>query len=575
MSGQADRIRVINGDRCDGSGRAVPRWTPSARREQATDRPDCHPLRAVDQAAGRSHRSAAAASMRAHLLALHEGTRGKITIARKSAAGEWRQEATGLTELIDRIPSLAGQPDVYVSMNRFWGSRRTDRIATCSALYCDLDYYNSKHAHLMPEQARYLALEKLRVANKPPPTLTVSSGRGLTMVWLHSEIPPAALSRWNRCQESIFETLSELGADSCARDATRVFRLAGTVNSKSGREVRLLDIGDRTWNFDSLAYELLPRTRQELVAERKQRKVPQDAKRKKPVVRHTATSLWRNRLRELKLLAGLRWPQGIPPGHRDTWLFIASVALSWLVPPAALDQHIVALARHYCPAWSGSSTLSRMISVRSRAVDAANGGKREWKGKDVDPRYRLTSREIIRQLSITQEEMKQLELRMLVNPARRQELASERRRTARRRKGVLPRDRYEAAAAERSARAHLYREEGLSWAEVGRKLGLSADAARKCASRYREMEQPDRSVTVYGGEASADRSCPNIRLESRSDALLEVTTSSTIGRNAGPTITTVPSEFQWTTRGPQFLEAVFHERRRELKDPGQLRPVSK
>ena len=510
--------------------------------------------------------------MLAHVAALHQGGNGKIALARKLPCGGWQQESVAYPSLVERIPSLIGQRDVYVSMNRFWGSRRMDRITTCSALYCDLDYYNSKHAHLTPEQIRYLALVKLHDANKPPPTLTVFSGRGLTMVWLHSEIPPAALSRWNKCQESIFETLSELGADPCARDATRVFRLAGTVNSKSGREVRLLDINDSTWDFDTLADELLPRSRQELTEERMRRQVPQAARRKKPVVRHTARSLWQNRLKELKQLADQRWPQGIPSGHRDTWLFIASVAQSWLVPSDALDQRIVSLARHYCPAWSGSSTLSRMVSVRSRADDAAKGRTREWKGKNVDSRYRMTSREIIRRLSITQEEMKQLDLRMLVDPARRQELASERRRRVRRQKGVVPRDRYEAAAAERSARAHVYREEGLSWAEVGRKLGVSADAARKCASRYRVMEQPDRSVTVYGGEALSDLSCLAILMGAPSAPLPQATKGSTIGQLPGPTITTFPTGIQWTPVCAQSSMAVHHRRRRELQIQGRLLP---
>ncbi len=448
--------------------------------------------------------------MLAHVAALHQGGRGKVAFARKLPCGVWQEEAVACADLVERIPSLIGQGDVYVGMNRFWGPRRMDRLATCSALYCDLDYHNTEHAYLTPEQAGFLALVKLHDANKPPPTLTVSSGRGLTLVWLHSEIPPAALPRWNRCQDSIFETLSELGADPRARDATRVFRLAGTVNSKSGSEVRLMDIKDSKWDFDTLADELLPRSRLGLAEERAKRQMPQAGRRERPVVRHTAGSLWQNRLEELKQLADQRWPQGIPSGHRDTWLFIASVALSWLVPAHLLEQHVIELARHYCPAWSARMTRSCMGSILRRARRSGNGERLKWKGRDIDPRYRLTTSEIIRLLAITPDEMRGLDFRSLVDADRRRTLASTSRRMKRRAGGSIDRNTYQTRSESRCAEARHLRASGLSWSEVGGRIGISADAARKRASRYPVTADPDRSVMVYSGEAmphghSADR----------------------------------------------------------------------
>lgn len=471
------------------------RWIPGVEDPPSLS---CNPQRISETQAASSLNEA---SMLAHVAALHQGGRGKVALARKLPCGGWQQEAVACATLVERIPSLIGQRDVYVGMNRFWGPRRMDRLATCSALYCDLDYYNSEHADLTPEQVRYLALVKLDDANKPPPTLTVYSGRGLTLVWLHSEIPPAALSRWNKCQESIFETLSELGADPCARDATRVFRLAGTVNSKSGREVRLLDFNDSTWDFDTLADELLPRSRQELTEERMRRQVPRAARRKKPVVRHTARSLWQKRLKELKQLADQRWPQGIPSGHRDTWLFIVSVALSWLVPAHLLEQHVMELARQYCPAWSGRMTRSCMGSILRRARRSGNGERLKWKGRDIDPRYRLTTTEIIRLLAITPDEMRGLDFRSLVDADRRRTLASTSRRRERRAGGSVDRNIYQARSEARCAQARHLRTSGLSWSEVGGRLGISADAARKRASRHLVTAEPDRSVTVYSGVA--------------------------------------------------------------------------
>jgi hypothetical protein len=64
------------------------------------------------------------------------------------------------------------------------------------------------------------------------------SGRGLHVVWLHDCLPKQALPRWQAVQRQLRESLQRLGADPNACDAARVFRLAGTCNSKSGEMVR-------------------------------------------------------------------------------------------------------------------------------------------------------------------------------------------------------------------------------------------------------------------------------------------------------------------------------------------------
>ena len=51
-----------------------------------------------------------------------------------------------------------------------------------------------------------------------------------------------------------------------------MLRLVGTVNSKSGKMVKTIwqEVGDATWNFDDLANEILPYTREQM-AERRAR----------------------------------------------------------------------------------------------------------------------------------------------------------------------------------------------------------------------------------------------------------------------------------------------------------------
>ena len=92
----------------------------------------------------------------------------------------------------------------------------------------------------------------------------MSIGRGLALVWRHEPVSGSVLSKWNLCQQYIFEALKELGADPKAKDAARVFRLAGTYNSKSGKLVgSIFEDLDYVWEFGDLADEILPRNREQ------------------------------------------------------------------------------------------------------------------------------------------------------------------------------------------------------------------------------------------------------------------------------------------------------------------------
>jgi hypothetical protein len=164
-----------------------------------------------------------------------------------------------LEQLYEVLPAYAGLNDVYITQNRFYGSRATNRIAELSALYSDLDYYNVSDFAQMPPKVFFeeSVLDALLRAKIPFPSLAISTGRGLALVWRHEPVPGHVLPKWARCQQHIFEALKGLGADPGAKDAARVLRLVGTYNSKSGRSGRPVEIIfeelDEVWEFGDLA----------------------------------------------------------------------------------------------------------------------------------------------------------------------------------------------------------------------------------------------------------------------------------------------------------------------------------
>ena len=81
----------------------------------------------------------------AHARYLHDTGQGNVTVARKTdldPPDDWSQDSYSVEKLYEVLPSYGGISDVYISVNRFYGSRKSSRIAELSALFTDLDYYN-------------------------------------------------------------------------------------------------------------------------------------------------------------------------------------------------------------------------------------------------------------------------------------------------------------------------------------------------------------------------------------------------------------------------------------------------
>jgi hypothetical protein len=431
------------------------------------------------------------ASPLAHARYLHGAGRGNVTICHKVGLGpepssEWNQNSYPVEELHEVVPAYSGLKDVYISQNRFYGSRKIDRVADLSSLYTDFDYYKrSKLASMHAEGVLDLALEALIREQIPYPSLAMATGRGLALIWRHEPVPRHVLPKWARCQERIFEALKDLGADSAAKSAAQVLRLAGTYNSKSGTLLKsIFENLDGIWDFGDLADEILPLTQEQLEERRAQlaARGPRKASERREVTPKGfgSRTLHQARLDDLQRIMWLRGMDQLPPGQRDHWMFVAAVSLSNLLEPQQLERKLIALGKEYA-GWSEAETRSRMQAVISCAHSAADGNKVEWNGQQRDPRYRLTNQNIIAMLGITPEEERHLKTLISKDTKRRRD--RERKERERRSQGVKPRDEYIADARER--RQHNRREarklsgEGKSLRDIGTTLGISHTHVRR------------------------------------------------------------------------------------------------
>lgn len=350
-----------------------------------------------------------------HAEALHRQGRGTVFLCLKTGGRGLKQFPVTVRELPSRIRDFP-KIDSYISQNRFDGRRKIAYLREAGALFTDIDFYKVPELEgLHPFLVFDKALDLLQRERIPEPSLAISSGRGLYLLWLHSPIEFDQLASWNVCQDRICRTLRPLGADPSVRHAASILRIIGSTNSKAFRPVEVLTGSEELWEWDDLAREIIPdpvsKPTKILTLEAARRRGPSFFARS----RWNGATLWSQRFEELRNLIYSRWPAGIPTGYRDISLFLGSVALSWVVEPARIETEIQALARLCRGNWRVSHTQNSISSSVKRAIAAARGELVEWNGRSFDPRYRFTSERLAELLDVSDDEARSLNLRHFVS----------------------------------------------------------------------------------------------------------------------------------------------------------------
>ncbi|QXE85574.1 hypothetical protein KP003_14430 [Geomonas nitrogeniifigens] len=262
--------------------------------------------------------------------------------------------------LLHEVPTLIDpRRDTYISQAEFnKPNRRIVNLARIGLLFVDLDYYHhAELKHLTPQQVASQIIDFCNFEGIPEPSAIVSSGRGLYLKWfLTKAVPAQALPRWNCTMTILVTRFSGFSADPRAKDASRVLRLESTINEKTGKLVRVIHYSGQSYDFEDLARELLPVSREECREHRKNQieqahlKLIQGNGNKTGLQKLSPIQLNWDRLRDLRNLAELRG--GVEPGSRDTFLFLATCFMSWVV--SDIYHEVEELCRQFCT-WSNPS----------------------------------------------------------------------------------------------------------------------------------------------------------------------------------------------------------------------------
>ena len=348
-----------------------------------------------------------------HIFFQHSGADGYITLAKK-VNGKFIQHHYKPEQLADQLSNYIGE-DVYYSQQTFYKpQRRIENIRQLRSLYVDVDCQNLGYE---PDWVvGKLELEQFK-QTIPEPNLIIFSGRGLVLIWLIEPVPYQALPLWNSIQKYLLEQLKYVGSDPKALDASRIFRIAGSVNSKNGARVHVQFRHDFRYNLRDIQNEYLP----ELVPKKEKKKKP--GRKKKVVQLFNIYSLNHARILDITKIVELR--DYDVDGYREVICFLYRYWMCCFCNDTdeafRMTKELNNTFTHPLPEKElKSATKSAEKAYQAKSNKEANdiAIKKGYPGAG----YNISNAKLIDWLNITSDEM--IHLKTIINPAekRRREL---------------------------------------------------------------------------------------------------------------------------------------------------------
>ena len=408
-----------------------------------------------------------------------DNTDGWITLARKDPQTKrFRQYHYRPEELASSLSEWMGE-DIYYSQNTFYKpQRRIDNIRQLRTLYVDLDVYN---LGLDPEWV----LGKLEFEyfgqTLPEPNMVIFSGRGLVLIWNIDPLPYMAMPLWRAVENYFAEQLKEIGADTKATDPARIFRLAGSINSKNNATVKAEYRHDYRYDIHQLQYDYLPELSPKKLAVKKKG-------RKTKIVRmFNIYTLHLSRARDIAKLVELR--EGDVKGYRETILFLYRYFTACFTddPEKALDDTLSLNSEFVLP------LPEKEVRSATKSAEKAWKAKSDAKANELAKKmgypgagYNMPNQTIIDWLEITPEEQRHLS--SIIDKDEKRRRNTEAKRMKRREEGVRPIQEYieerKQKVLSNAEQLKILMEENPSWTNA--QLAVAMNTTVRSIQRWKK-----------------------------------------------------------------------------------------
>lgn len=222
-----------------------------------------------------------------------------------------------------------GTEDCYFTVNSFWiKSKATRDVRHLNCFVLDFDYYKDpRYKHLTP----YDFFKKHLKKKLPfPPTAVIDSGRGLYVLYSFAYCTYHMTKLYKSITKAFYDRYKNYKLDPKAMNVTQVIRIPGTLNTKSLKEVTVLEFNDTNYTIQDFA-SLLPYSQDETIAYKDKRASNQEADTliKKPINYKRRNAHFDCFLSDIKQLILSRNNAGIYKGYREELLYLVRERACW------------------------------------------------------------------------------------------------------------------------------------------------------------------------------------------------------------------------------------------------------
>lgn len=305
--------------------------------------------------------------------------------------------------------------DCYISLNGFAAYHRKQKeCRQINGIVFDLDYHTpAKSEFLEWIKGKNLNCIMDAVADKKlaEPNIITDTSRGLQLIYIFensiayyckdSSINSKAIYAYDKIRESIEEQIANalpkdtpLDIDKNVYDITRVVRLPGTINSKTGKRAYLVHTNEDYYNFSDFY------TKKKAKVEIKALSTPKSSGYK----RCNQTELQKFRIEELENLQQLRGENC--EGYRNYMTFIYYNSAIQIYDRDTAVKKAFDFADNFC---SGTETFTK-AQVKAIIKNIDNNVTKDYRGH-----YVITKEWIIDKLAITDIEAAQLGINKALN----------------------------------------------------------------------------------------------------------------------------------------------------------------
>lgn len=362
---------------------------------------------------------------------LHGDNKRWIALTKKTPRWkQWHYLYEDICEELTYFNFIDLNLDSYVSMNTFcYPDRHEWNAFELNAFYVDLDIYD---VGLSLSQAVYeLKEDVFGWHNFPAPTFWVYSGRGLQLIWKIETVPgqtQKALALYKKVQEYLTDGLFRgYGADEACKDASRVLRLPGSINTKSGEKAQIIEYNpEAVYTMRQFVDEYLPQKYYdewfhsqypEFPSKKKKVATTNPVKRKKTKAfaepssiarlktKNTYTS-YRAKIQDILDLCKMRnWKM---PKRREFTLFLLRYWTSIVESPEIALEFILQVNSKFAEPLSEHEVIEATKSADDAAKAFLSEELVEWEGRMVQKGYNYKNESLIKIFTITPEEQEHL-----------------------------------------------------------------------------------------------------------------------------------------------------------------------